>query len=178
MRIISGQFGGLRLHPPAVKSVRPTTDRAREALFNVLAAQVDWPDAHVLDVFAGFGGLSLEALSRGAQHVLSVERNHKVARFLESQRLALKLEARWEILALPFDRMWQHLASYELIMLDPPYALPNKEELVVRLLAQHLTPGGLLVLEHPTQERFQHIRGFSQERSYGQSAFSFFSAAS
>lgn len=177
MRIVGGYLGGRRFDPPAGPHLRPTTDRAREALFNILANHTVWPDTPVLDLFAGGGGVSLECISRGAPRVVAVEKDGKTVRYL--QRLALSWAvSTLEVVHSPAERYLTGPAEpFGLVFLDPPYAYPGKAALVEQVRSQGwVAPGGWVVLEHATGETFADAPGFDQARVYGQSAFAFFQA--
>ena len=162
MRIIAGEFKGRRLKAPTWEGLRPTSDKLRETLFNIVANRV--PGARVLDVFAGTGAIGLESLSRGATGAV----------FIESDRRASALIAATAERALqqplPGDR-------FDLIVLDPPYDF----ELVAHVLgaaAAHLTPGGWIVLEHARRRAVADAVGLRAVRTVlsGDSALTFFEA--
>jgi 16S rRNA (guanine966-N2)-methyltransferase len=162
--------------------VRPTTDRAREALFNILHARLDWPDTRVLDAFAGSGAVGLEALSRGAAHVTFWEHHPRVVRHLTATLAELgcsPAEARVaqvnSLVQAATPRPADHPA-FDWVFLDPPYAIGGKAQLLGSLRANGwLAPGAEVVLEHLASESFRHTPGFAEERTYGTSRFSFFS---
>jgi 16S rRNA (guanine966-N2)-methyltransferase len=148
MRIIAGEFKGRTLEAPTWKGLRPTSDRLRETLFNILADRV--PGAAVLDVFAGTGAVGLEALSRGARAVVFIERDARavalirtnVARCGAGERYAIQHAAAETALAGPVAG-----GPFDLVVLDPPYDVPDLATLVERAAAQ-LAPDGVVVLEH------------------------------
>jgi 16S rRNA (guanine966-N2)-methyltransferase len=175
MRIISGRLGGRRFDPPAGPALRPTTDQAREALFNILAHRIDFAETEVLDLFAGGGGISMEFASRGCPRVVAVEKNPRTCQYLtglckllqapEVQVVQMAAEAFLACPAQPFS----------LVFLDPPYAYPGKDQLLMTIQTRGwLAAGGLLILEHSSHEGFTAAPGFTEARSYGQSTFSFF----
>lgn len=149
MRVIAGRLKGRRLKPPTWDGLRPTSDKLRETLFNVLAPRI--AGARVLDVYAGTGAIGIEALSRGAAHVTFVESDRR-ARDLIAANLALcGIETSYTMLPVSAAKAFQMLATsapvpFDLILLDPPYDQSPAESLadVDRLLA----PGGCIVLEH------------------------------
>ena len=177
MRIISGRLGGRRFDPPPGLGIRPTTDRAREALFNILAHRFEIAGARVLDSFAGSGAVALEFASRGAERVVATEANAKTARYL--RQLVAQLQAtECEVV---HTRAEQYLAAtgerFDYIFLDPPYALGSKRALVDLALDRGLLrPQGQIVLEHPSVERYDDHAALLERRDYGTSAFSFFGA--
>ncbi len=177
MRIISGRLGGRRFEPPDGLGIRPTTDRAREALFNILAHRFTLEGAAVLDGFAGSGAVALEFASRGAVRVVATEANAKTVRFLKG--LFAQLDAP-ECVAV-HSRIESYLATtaehFDYIFLDPPYALGTKRQLVDLALERGLLlPEGQLVLEHPGVERYEDHPARIDRRDYGTSAFTFFGA--
>lgn len=175
MRIIGGSLKGRRLAPPANLGIRPTTDMAREALFNILQHRVQLQGLVVLDLFGGSGAMSLEFLSRGAASVHTVELQRKVVQHLQRLRSEWKLEPTWHLHQADATAhvARQQPATFGLIFLDPPYAWPGKTQLLQQCLPL-LQPHGLLILEHPTAEVYDHTPGFKERRVYGQSCFSFF----
>lgn len=174
MRITGGSLRGRKLPLQTNPQLRPTTDRAREALFSILQSRVHWPTATVLDLFAGTGSVGLECISRGAAAVKAVERHRGSAQALQ------KLVAEWRIENLTLRQqaveafLGGQTTPFALVFADPPYRYPGKESLVQRVQDGWLSAGGLLVLEHPANEAFDALPGFEQTRTYGQSAFSFF----
>jgi 16S rRNA (guanine966-N2)-methyltransferase len=180
MRVIGGHLAGRKFDPPTGLGIRPTTDRAREALFNILHHSVPLEGIRVLDLFAGSGALAIEFASRGAAQVDAVEKNRRTGEYLSRvlvefgiQRI-VRLHAMFAdaFLSLPKP---ETSPGYDLCFLDPPYALGQKRDLVGRLFAEgFVAPGGQVVLEHPTGERYDSIATFREARPYGSSAFSFF----
>ena len=175
MRIISGKYGRRRFQVPHNITARPTTDMARENLFNVLNNLVDFEGLQVLDLFAGTGAISFEFLSRGAASVTSVEKAGVQARFIT--KVAQELGE--ENLTLMRGDVFRFIASshspFDMIFADPPYDLPQLAELPALILASGLLkPGGLLVVEHPRAFDFSSLPAFTQRRVYGKVNFSFF----
>lgn len=153
-RVVAGALGGRRLEVPRGGTVRPTSDRVREALFSTLGGRV--AGATVLDLFAGTGALGIEALSRGAAHVTFVERDRAVARVVRTNLEALGLVADVRVMAA--DRfVWELAGSpdaplFDLVLCDPPYRV-NAADVVSLLLALvdggHLAAGATIVVERP-----------------------------
>lgn len=175
MRIISGIYKGFNFDPGKKFSMRPTTDRNREALFNILVHRFDLEGIEVLDLFAGAGGISYEFASRGAGNVISVEKNPGLCQFIGQQFEKLGFE-QYEVICQDAFRYVKNLPpeSYDLIFADPPYADPG-----IRLLPEWvfsgkvLRPGGMLIIEHGSNQSFDWGNPVEQRR-YGQSTFSFF----
>jgi len=129
-RIVGGVAGGRRLAVPAGRDTRPTSDRAREALFGSLGTLLDLAGARVLDLYAGSGAVGLEALSRGAAHALLVESDPRAAATIRSNASALGLADRAEVACEPVHRVLAGGPAgdpYHLVFVDPPYALADGE---------------------------------------------------
>jgi 16S rRNA (guanine(966)-N(2))-methyltransferase RsmD len=179
MRVIAGTLKGRRLKSPSWEGLRPTSDKLRETLFNVLAARI--AGARVLDVYAGTGAIGIEALSRGAAHVTFVESDRR-ARVLIAANLALcGIETGYTMLPVSAAKAFQMLATsasvvpFDLILLDPPYDQSPAESLadVDRLLA----PGGCVILEHAKRMAAPAHHGElrrSRDLASGDSALAFY----
>jgi 16S rRNA (guanine966-N2)-methyltransferase len=176
MRIISGFLKGRVFEPPPKLGIRPTMDRAREALFNMLFSRIDIEDAEVLDVFAGSGAVGFEAISRGAAHVTAIEQQAPVVAYLKATAEKFDIADQYTAVQSDALRFLQTQAKPAFfIFLDPPYALAHKEMLVeVCFTRELLQTGGLIVLEHGTTETFEGHERLTESRSYGGSTFSFF----
>jgi 16S rRNA (guanine(966)-N(2))-methyltransferase RsmD len=151
MRVIAGTFKGRRLKPPTWDGLRPTSDKLRETLFNIVAPRVS--GARVLDGFAGTGAVGIEALSRGAAHVTFIDADRR-ATALIAQNLALcGIVDRYVIEHGPLDRLVRKMPTserFDLIVLDPPYDAPGVTD-ALAAAAERLAPGGTLVLERATR---------------------------
>ncbi|ADP79126.1 16S rRNA (guanine(966)-N(2))-methyltransferase RsmD [Pseudofrankia inefficax] len=150
-RVVGGVAGGRRLAVPPGQGTRPTSDRAREGLFNSLASLVDLDGARVADLYAGSGAVGLEALSRGAAHALLVERDPKAAQVVRRNAAELGL-AGAEIVVGAVERVVDATPgqAYDVVFLDPPYALDDGRlgEVLVRLVDRRwLDRGGVCVVE-------------------------------
>lgn len=176
MRIISGKYGRRRFQVPASFNARPTTDFAKENLFNVLENLVEWGDLDALDLFAGTGSIAFEMLSRGCRSVTAVELNYKHALFIEK----VAKELRTNELNLIKGDVLRYLSSatrhpFGLVFADPPYDLPELPELPNLVLNGNLLlEGGIFVLEHSKNHRFSTYPYFTQQRIYGSVNFSIF----
>ena len=177
MRIIAGKAGGIRLKVPK-RVTRPSTDRLREALFSILAVKVN--HARVLDLFAGSGALGIEALSRGAASAVLVEGDAAACRVIEENLGASRLEAR-VVKGDAFAVLARLRGPVDLVLADPPYALPGREDLAQRLLVDSHLPelledGALLVLEVEAEREAPEGEGWRlvDRRAYGSSALLFY----
>jgi 16S rRNA (guanine966-N2)-methyltransferase len=150
MRIIAGEFKGRRLATPTWTGVRPTSDKLRETLFNILAPRIE--GARVVDGFAGTGAIGLEALSRGAAHVLFIERDRRAAALIARNSSACGVEGRYTIECGDVATVLRrgHDAAFDLILLDPPYDHVGVAD-VLRAAADRVTAGGLVMLERATR---------------------------
>lgn len=173
MRIIGGTFRGRRLSAPR-GGTRPTTDRTREAIFNLVAARTDLADARVLDLFAGSGALGLEALSRGAEHATFVERAGPALGAIQSNVAALGVADRCTVLRADALRFLEApTPAFDVIFADPPYDFEAMERLPALALTR-LVPDGLFVLEHDRAHDFSAHPALETSRRYGQSVVSLF----
>jgi 16S rRNA (guanine(966)-N(2))-methyltransferase RsmD len=150
VRVIAGEFKGRRLKTPKWEGVRPTSDKLRETLFNVLGTRIE--GARVLDGYAGTGALGLEALSRGATHVTFVEKDRRAAALIEENAQMCGAAGRYTIASGDFLAPRGGVAgSFDVILLDPPYDIGNVHQVLDRA-AGLLSPDGLLVLERATRQ--------------------------
>ncbi|HYK76348.1 MAG TPA: 16S rRNA (guanine(966)-N(2))-methyltransferase RsmD [Daejeonella sp.] len=176
MRIIGGRLKGLRLNPPAKLPVRPTTDLAKEALFNILANQFDFENIRVLDLFSGTGNISIEFASREVQEVVSVDRDFGCYNYLKNTAKQHHLENIKANKADVFKFLDLETETFDLIFADPPYDLPQIPEIAKKVFdKQLLKPNGLLIIEHPSMKKLDNHPNFKEQRQYGSSSFSFFS---
>lgn len=179
MRIISGRLGRKRLKAPSGHRTRPTTDKAREAIFNLLESRIHLAEAHVLDLFAGTGALGLEAISRGAAHVTFVENDRRV---METAREnADRLEVDDQALFIDGDAV-SYLEEYtgppfDVIFADPPYELEAMERLPELALEHLREPFGVFSLEHDTRIWFDDHPHLQTQRAYGRTIVSLFRPA-
>lgn len=176
MRIISGEHKSILIQPPKGLPVRPTTDRAKESLFNIIENQFDIESLKVLDLFSGTGNISYEFVSRGAPKVTAVDLSDKCVAFIKSMKQKLKMEQLEVIRKDAFAFLKATTETYDFIFADAPYAHKQMMELP-RLVFERklLNPQGCLVVEHETILDLSNEPGYKDKRVYGQSAFSFFS---
>lgn len=175
MRIIAGTLRGRRLNPPQNLPVRPTTDMARESLFNILNNYVDYEDCSVLDLFAGTGAVSLEFISRGARDVTAIDINAQCTDFIKRCSTDLSLRNIHVVRADVFDLLKRANRRFDIVFADPPYALealPSLPDIVFE--RQVLTDDGIFILEHPQEYSFEEHPHFWQHRNYGKVNFTFF----
>jgi 16S rRNA (guanine(966)-N(2))-methyltransferase RsmD len=175
MRIIGGSLKGLRLNPPKNLPVRPTTDLAKEALFNILLNQVEFEGIKVLDLFSGTGNISLEFASRGASEVVSVDRSIHCVNYLKDTSRQHKLTQIKTYREDVFKYLNIETEQYDLIFADPPYDLNRIPDLPKVIFEKNLLkPDGLLIVEHQSLQNLSNHPAFSEQRKYGHSSFSFF----
>ena len=175
MRIIGGKYKGRKIVPPANLKARPTTDFAKEGLFNILSNKIDFEGITVLDLFSGTGGISYEFVSRGVTQAHLVEKNYN--NFSAIKKIVKDLELP-NIKLIHID-VASYLKTcnvkYDLIFADPPFNLSWIDELPDLIFnAEILRDGGLFILEHPKNKKFSNRPFFLDTRSYGEVYFSFF----
>lgn len=163
------------INPPRNLRARPTTDFAKENLFNVLVNLVDFEELDVLDLFSGTGSISYEFASRGARSVTSVEVNSVHHNFIRQTARELKFENFYAVKANAFLYLKSCTKKFDLIFSDAPYDLEGSEE-IVSLVFEHdlLTDDGIFIFEHSKNQDFSQHANFWQLRSYGSVQFSFF----
>ena len=176
MRVISGKYKRRTFEVPRTFKARPTTDFAKENLFNVLTNLIDFEEcANVLDLFAGTGSISLEFVSRGCGRVISVEREPAHHTHIYKIKEQLKEESWIPLRADVFRYIEKCHDTFNLIFADPPYALTRLAELPDLILNKGmLAEGGMFILEHGKDHSFVNHPCFAQERIYGSVHFSFF----
>lgn len=176
IRIISGMHKGRRLQAPRNLPVRPTTDRAKEALFNILAPRLPWADARVLDLFSGTGNISYECASRGCPEITAVDADSGCVAFIRKTAEALEMPIR-PVRAEVSAYLGQDGLPFDFVFADPPYE-QSPEELAGLVSAiqggEWLAADGVLVVEHASQADLSSLPGFTQARKYGGTTFSFF----
>ena len=175
MRIISGSCGGRTINPPKNLRARPTTDFAKENLFNVLGNVIDFEGIDVLDLFAGTGSISYEFASRGAASVTSVEINAVHYNFIRSTANSFGLKNIHPVKANVFLYLKSCVKKYDVIFSDAPYDLEGSESVVDMVLEKDLLKeGGIFIFEHSKDKDFSQHPRFSRLRSYGSVQFSIF----
>jgi len=175
MRIISGKYKGRSINPPRNLRARPTTDFAKENLFNVLSNLIDFEACEVLDLFAGTGSISYEFASRGARAVTSVEINPVHYNFIRQTAAQLGIGNLHPVKANAFLYLRNCSKRFDVIFSDAPYDLEGSERIIDQVLTGDLLhEGGMLIFEHSKKMDFSSHPEFWQLRSYGSVQFSFF----
>jgi 16S rRNA (guanine(966)-N(2))-methyltransferase RsmD len=176
MRIITGIYKGKHFDIPRNFKARPTTDFAKENLFNVLRAYLDFEETSALDLFGGTGSITLELLSRGCKKVTTVEMDRKHFSFILECIKALKTPAARPLCGDALRYIERCRETYDLIFADPPYALKELGELPDRIMnSQMIKDSTLVVVEHGKDYDFSAHPYFLEHRVYGSVNFSFFS---
>lgn len=176
MRIIRGKYGRRRFNVPTNITARPTTDFAKENIFNIIENIIDLNSINALDLFAGTGAISLELLSRGAASVTAVEKASIQSRFIESTARTLGEKN----LRLIRGDAFKYLAtapphSYDFVFADPPYDLPRFAEVATTVIESNiLKEGGIFIIEHSKNHDFTNLPGFTRHVAYGSVNFSIF----
>lgn len=176
MRIISGEFRGRKINPPAsMPHTRPTTDIAKEGLFNILQHRINLEGIKTLDLFGGTGSISYELASRGAADLTIIEKDAVMHNFIKKNLEMLKVE-NYKVLRLDvFSYLSSCNEQFNFIFAGPPYALGNIDELPKIIVDRNIiAPNGYFVLEHTPRNDYEKCKGFSFQRNYGTTVFSFF----
>jgi 16S rRNA (guanine(966)-N(2))-methyltransferase RsmD len=176
MRIISGEYGGRRINPPSkMPHTRPTTDVAKEGLFNVLQHKIDIEGMKTLDLFGGTGSISYELASRGAGDLTIVEKDSTMYEFIRKTIRELRTENITPVKMDVFKFLEQCSEKFDFIFAGPPYALLNIDELPRQIFEKDLlNKDGWFVLEHTPRNDYKTFRYYKTERNYGTTIFSIF----
>ncbi len=175
MRIIGGELKGKNILPPANFSARPTTDFAKEGLFNVLLNEFDFEDISFLDLFSGTGSISFEMASRGCKDIVSIEMNSAHARFIKQVATTYKIKGMQVVRHNVFDFLDICSRKFDLIFADPPYNIDGFNTIPDKILSKNIIEeNGCLVVEHPSRFNFKEHPQFLKEKKYGSVHFSFF----
>lgn len=179
MRIIGGKLRGRVILPPSEYNARPTTDFAKEGLFNMLDNEYEFEGLKVLDLFAGTGAIGFEFASRGAERVYSIEMNRDNAAFIRSEARKLGLDSLSVVHANVFDFLPICRERFDIVFADPPYALQALDSLPDKVLSSGiLHPGSYFILEHGAEYNFNSHTLFKKEKTYGRVHFSIFETPS
>lgn len=176
MRIISGKYKGRRLIAPKKLPVRPTTDMAKESLFNILNNHFNFSELRILDLFSGTGNISYEFASRGAKPITSVDADFGCINFIKK----ISTELDFDITTIKsdvFKFLERSNSSYDIIFADPPYHLSQEQfESIITLIFENelLEEDGMLIIEHSKDMKLEHMMHFSFSKHYGGTTFSFF----
>lgn len=175
MRIIAGKYKRRRFDVPKSFKSRPTTDFAKENIFNVIQNILDLDGLEALDLFSGTGSISFELLSRGCKEVVSVEKDFAHFSFIKKVKAELKDDNLITIKADAFKFLETTNKTFDFIFADPPFALRNLEEIPKLIIQKELLkPDGVFILEHPKEYDFSELPLFDQKRVYGSVNFSIF----
>jgi len=176
MRIISGSLGGRKIHPPTnMPYTRPTTDIAKEGLFNILQNQLDFEGLKTLDLFGGTGSISYELASRGAADLTIIEKDTQMHQFIKKTLDVLNIENARVVKSDVFQFIDNCSDTYDFIFAGPPYALTTIDELPRKVFQKPiLNPEGWFVLEHTPRNDYTNFPFFKMARNYGTTVFSFF----
>lgn len=176
MRIISGTLGGRRVHPPSnMPYTRPTTDIAKEGLFNILQNRIDFDNGKTLDLFGGTGCISYELASRGATDLTIVEKDNTMIAFIKKNIADFKIENAKLLKMDVFSYLNTCNEQFDFIFAGPPYALGTIDEIPKIIVEKNLiAEDGFFVLEHTPRNNYEKFDGFSFVRNYGTTLFSFF----
>jgi len=176
MRIISGKYKGRRLQAPKNLPVRPTTDMAKEALFNILNNHFNFGELKILDLFSGTGNIAYEFASRGATPLVAVDADMGCVNYI--RKIATEFD--FDITPIKSDVfafLQKHKGSYDIIFADPPYHIDQKdfEKISVLIFENNiLDEEGMLIIEHSKDTKLEHLDNFSFARTYGGTTFTFF----
>lgn len=176
MRIISGKYKGRRLTAPKKLPVRPTTDMAKESLFNILNNHFNFPGLKILDLFAGTGNISYEFASRGAEPITCVDADFGCISYIKKTAKELNFDIT-TIKSDVFKFLERCNTSFDIVFADPPYHLSQEQfENIVTLIFEReiLDEEGMLIVEHSKETKLEHSENFSFAKNYGGTTFSFF----
>jgi 16S rRNA (guanine(966)-N(2))-methyltransferase RsmD len=176
MRIITGKYGGRKINPPArMPHTRPTTDVAKEGLFNIIENNISIKGLKTLDIFGGTGSISYELASRGASDLTIIEKDPKMHSFIQKTITDLQIE-NCKVIKMDVFRFLENTGeTYDLIFAGPPYALVNIDDLPVIIREKKLlNKNGWFILEHTPANNYENEIFFKSSRNYGTTVFSIF----
>lgn len=176
MRIVSGKYKGRRITAPKKLPVRPTTDMAKESLFNILNNHFYFDEISVLDLFAGTGNISYEFASRGTEQITAVDENYGCIKFINETADSFEMNIT-TIKSDVFKYLEKTQQKHTIIFADPPYEFPVEEfAKIPQLVFQNelLEADGLLIVEHSKHTNLSHLQHYSHSKGYGGNMFSFF----
>ncbi|MCF6349128.1 MAG: 16S rRNA (guanine(966)-N(2))-methyltransferase RsmD [Flavobacteriaceae bacterium] len=176
MRIVSGKYKSRRINAPKKLPTRPTTDIAKEALFNILNNLYYFEDLSIIDLFAGIGSISFEFASRGAQHIISVDKHYGCIKFIRS--ISEELDMNINVIKSDvYKFLEKNNLKVDIIFADPPYNFEDEQFLAIStsiFSKDMLNENGLLIIEHSKDTDLSKNKHFSYCKRYGGSVFSFF----
>ncbi|MEX0823221.1 MAG: 16S rRNA (guanine(966)-N(2))-methyltransferase RsmD [Balneolaceae bacterium] len=176
MRIITGKLKGRKIPVPPTDQLRPTTDRAKEGLFSVIAARVYLENTRILDLFAGSGNLGFEAISRGAESALFVDNESRHIQHIEKLAKTFGVESQVQTIAMDIEKFLEKdYGSFDFIFADPPYDYFLMEEMIDTILdGNWLREDGWFILEHDKRHNFSSKEHCVYSKAYGRTIVSIF----
>lgn len=175
MRIINGTYKGKSIIAPKILPVRPTTDFAKEGLFNVLNNQFELSEIEVLDLFSGTGNIAIEFASRGAKKVICIDQNYHCISFIKKMKRELSINQLSVFKNDTFKYLKQYKESFDIIFADPPYAMKDMDKIAALVFENNLlNENGWLIIEHDKHTDLSSFPHFSKKRKYGNVNFSIF----
>ncbi|MGQ8338299.1 RsmD family RNA methyltransferase [Sunxiuqinia sp. A32] len=175
MRIVGGKYRGRQFHPGKAFKARPTTDMAKESIFNILQNKIDFDTIKVLDLFAGTGSISFEFASRGCTDITAVELNYNHFKFIKDTVEKLGEKGVKVIKGNAFQFVQKDVQQYDIVFADPPYDHPRFSEIPEMILKSNLIKeSGLFILEHSKNYDFSMLPNYSETRKYGSVHFAIF----
>lgn len=176
MRIIRGLFKARRFTPPKKFPSRPTTDYAKEGIFNIIENRLSLIDLNILDLCAGTGNISIEFLSRESGTITSVDKHPLCTSYMEKTKKELEIGDEWLIVRNDVSQYLERCNdSFDLIFCDPPYDIKFHDDIIQRIQKKNiLNEDGLIIMEHGKQTVLNHLEGYIETRNFGNVFFSFF----
>ncbi|MFV0484058.1 MAG: 16S rRNA (guanine(966)-N(2))-methyltransferase RsmD [Bacteroidales bacterium] len=178
MRVIAGKYKGRHFSPEKSFKGRPTTDQAREGLFNVLMHKYNFEDISVLDLFAGTGSISFEFISRGVSRAIAVDLDGRSVQGIKRVASELGVSTELELIRSDaFRYLETNTSKHDIIFADPPYDMKNFDDIIEKVLGSNsLRENGIFILEHPKRKEYSNVAHFEQMRKYGGVHFTIFNA--
>jgi len=175
MRIISGKYKSRRIQVPSNLKARPTTDFAKENLFNILNNRINWEETNALDLFSGTGSIAFELVSRGCPYVVCVELNPLHYNFICKTQETLGAKELFVIKVDAIKYLKTNAQKFDFVFADPPYDFVGAEKIPAMIIQKQLvSEGGTFVFEHSKSHDFSDLPNFIEKRVYGGVCFSIF----